>query len=96
MGHKVFCLAPLKNYECPGGSHLVMKIAPIFLRDRPLMTIEYKYNSPKVLGFISTNWGGGTEPGDTYLSRFPENYYNTYILPDFLPSFLPWKIFKCL
>ena len=39
MGHKVFCLAPLKNYECPGGSHLVMKITSRFPGDRPLVSI---------------------------------------------------------
>ena len=58
-----------------------MKIAPIFLRDRPITTIEYKYNSKKVLGFISTNWGGGTEPGDTYLSRFSDIYSNVSVCP---------------
>ena len=57
---------------CPGGSYLVMKITPRFLDGRPLLTIGYKYNSRKVLGFIATDGSLSTEPGDPYLSRFPD------------------------
>ena len=50
--------------------------------------IGYKYNSRKFLGFIATEGGGSTEPGNTYLSCFPENYYNVYIRP----VICPWVI----
>ena len=48
--HKVFCLATLENLmkDCPGGSYIVMNSTPIFPGERPLLDIEYKYNSRKV------------------------------------------------
>ena len=58
--------------DCPGGSYFVMKSNPRFPVDRPLLAIGYKYNSRKVLGFISTEGAGSTEPGDPYLSCFPD------------------------
>ena len=50
-----FLLANLEKLmkECPGGSHILMKISPIFAGDIPLMAIRYKYISQKVLGFIT-------------------------------------------
>ena len=57
-----------------------MKITPRVPIDIPPMDIWYKYNSQKVLGFIATEGGGGAEPSDPYLSRFPNNYYNIYII----------------
>ena len=56
-----------------------MKITQIFPGGRPLLAIGYKYNSRKVLGFIATEGYGSTEPGNTYLSRFPDIYSNVYI-----------------
>ena len=47
--------------------------------DRSLMVIGYKYNSWNVLGFISTEGYGSTEPGDPYLSYFPDIYSNVSI-----------------
>ena len=44
----------------------------------PLGTI---YNYRKVLGFISTEGSGSTEPGDTYSSRFPDIYLNVSVRP---------------
>ena len=38
----------------PGGSYLVMKIIPRVPGGRTLLSIGYKYNSRKVLGFIAT------------------------------------------
>ena len=37
-----------------------------------LLAVGYKNNSRKVLRFIATEGDGSTEPGDTYLSCFPE------------------------
>ena len=56
--------------DWPGGSYLVLKSTPIFPGERPLLAIGYKYNSRKVLGFISTEGAGSTEPGDPYLSLY--------------------------
>ena len=38
----------------------------------PILDIVYKYNSREVLGFITTEGAGSTEPGDPYLSRLPD------------------------
>ena len=43
--------------------------------------IGYKYNFRKVLGFIATGGSGSTEPGDPYLSCFPDIYYNVSVCP---------------
>ena len=37
-----------------------------------LLAVGYKYNSREVLGFITTEGAGSTEPGDPYLSRLPD------------------------
>ena len=73
---KGFCLATLKNLmkDWPGGSHIVMKITPRVPCGRPIMSIGYKYNYKKVLGFIPTDGAGITKPGDPYFSSFPEIY----------------------
>ena len=55
----------------PGGSYIAMESTPIFTGGRPLMAIGYKNNYRKVLGFISTEGDGITEPGYPYLSSFP-------------------------
>ena len=44
------------------------------------MDTGYKYNSQKVLESIATEGCGSTNPGDTYLSRFPDTYYNISII----------------
>ena len=73
----------------PGGSYLVMKITPRVSGGRPLLTIGYKYNYRKVLGFISTEGSGITEPGDPYLSRFPHIFYsNVSVCPVVHPHLL--------
>ena len=69
-----FFLATLEKLmkDWPGGSYLVLEINPRFPGERPLLSIGYKYNSRKVLGFIATEVAGSTEPGDPYLSLFPD------------------------
>ena len=72
-----------------GGSYLVLKSTPRFPSEIPLLAIEYKYNSRKVLGFIATGGAGSTEPGDPYLSRFPDIYSNVSVRPVVLHDALP-------
>ena len=81
--HKGFCLAPLEKLMkyWLGGSYLVMKIILRVPGGRPLLEILYKYNSRKVLGSISTEGDGNTEPGDPYLSRFPDIHSNVSFFP---------------
>ena len=81
--HKGFCLATLEKLmkDWPGGSYLFMKSNPSFPGERPLLAIGYKYNSRKVLGFIATEGAGSTEPGDPYLSCFPDIYSNVSVPP---------------
>ena len=72
--HKGFFLATLENLmkNWLGGSYLVVKSTPIVPRGRPILAIGYNCNYRKVLGFIATEGARSTEPGDPYLSRFPE------------------------
>ena len=81
--HKVFCQATLEKLMkyWPGGSYLVMGSTPRVPGGRPLLAIGYKYNSRKVLGFIATEWAGSNEPGNSYLSCFPDIYSNFYVRP---------------
>ena len=90
MSHKGICLDMLEKLmkDWPGGSYLVFKSTPIFLGERPLLAIGYKYNSRKVLGFIATGGAGSTEPGDLYLSLSPEIYSNVYVCPIVRPHLL--------
>ena len=65
-----------------------MKSTPRVAGGIPLVAIGYKYNSRKVLVFIATQGGGGNEPGDPYLSYFPDIYYNVSVLPVVCPQFI--------
>ena len=84
--HKGFCLTTLENLMkyWPGGLYLVMESAPRFPGERPLLAIGYKYNSRKVLGFIATEGAGSTEPGDPYLSCFPDIFLIFLFSPLFI------------
>ena len=88
--HKSFCLATLEKLmkDWPKGSYIFMKSTTIFPGERPLLSIGYKYNSGKFLVFIATEGSGSTEPGDPYLSRFPDIYYNVYVRPVVLPHLI--------
>ena len=88
--HKGFCLATLEKLMeyWPGGSYLVMKITPIVPGGRPLIAIGYKYNPRNFLGFIATEGARCTKPGDSYLSRFPDIYYNVSVRPVVHPHLL--------
>ena len=72
-----------------------MKSTPRVPGGRPLISIGYKYNSRKVLGFIATEGAGSTEPGDPYLSGCPEIYSNVSVLPTDCPHFLDRHFNAC-
>ena len=65
-----------------------MKSIKIVPGDRKLMSNKYKHNSRNVLVCIDVDGVGSTEPGDPYLSRFSNNYYNvstlTFVHTEFL------------
>ena len=65
-----------------------MKSTLRFPGERPLLAIGYNYNSSKVLGFIATEGAGSTEPGDPYLSCFPDIYSNVSVHPVVRPHLL--------
>ena len=52
--------------DWPGGLYLVMPVTSRVPCGRQLMTIIYKYNSRKVLGFIATKCTGSNELDDPY------------------------------
>ena len=88
--HKGFCLATLEMLMkyWPVRSYLVLNITPRFPGERTLLAIGYKYDSRKNLGFIATEWAGSSEPGDPYLSCFPETYSNVSVRPVVRPHLL--------
>ena len=87
--NKGSCLATLENLmkDWPGGSYLVMKSTQIFPGGRPLVSIGYRYNSRKVLGFIASEGVRSIKQGDTCLSLFPDIFR---IFP-----FAPLSILTC-
>ena len=88
--HKGFYLATLEKLMeyWPGGSYIVLKSTPRLTGKIPLLAIGYKYNSRKVIGSIATEGARSTEPGDPYLSRFPDNYSNVSVHPVVCPHLL--------
>ena len=88
--HKGVFLATLEKLmkDFPVGSYIFMKSTPIFTGGRPLLSIGYKYNSRKVLGFIATEGTGVTETGYPYLSRLPDFYPNVSVCPVVRPRLL--------
>ena len=89
-GQHGYCLAKSEKFmkDFPGGSYLVMKITPRVPGEIPLLKIGYKHNSRKVLGFIAIEGAGSNEPGDHYLSRLPNIYYNVSVRHVVRPHFL--------
>ena len=65
-----------------------MNNTPRFIGDRPLSAIGYKCNYREVPGFFTCEGGVNTEPGGPYLSHFPENYSNVYIIPIVFPHMI--------
>ena len=95
--HNGFCLDTLGKLtkDCPGGSYLVMKSNARVPGGRPLLRIGYKYNYRKVLLFIANEGAGSTEPGDSYLSCFPDIYSNVSVRPVVCPNFLGRHLNAC-
>ena len=56
-----------------------MKSNPIVPGDIPIMDIEYRYKSQKVLVFIATEGDVITDTSDNYLYCLLEKYSNEYI-----------------
>ena len=52
------------------------------------MNIRSKYNYRIFLEIITTEGDGNTEPGDPYVYRFPDIYYNVSICPVVHPHLL--------
>ena len=79
--HKGFCLAQLEKLlkEWPGGFYLFMNRSLIFPCNKSIMDIGYKYKSQKVLLFTAMKGSKNTEPGVTYLYRYPDKHYNNSI-----------------
>ena len=84
------------SYEgLAGGSYLVIESTPIVPGGKTLLDIGYKYKSRKVLGFIATEESGSTEPGDPYLSCFPDFYFNVSVRPVVHTHFLGRYLNAC-
>ena len=68
-----------------GGYYLVLKCTLRFPVEIPLLDIRYEYNSRKV---TATEGDGSTEPGDPYLSCFPDIYLSVSVRPVVRPNLL--------
>ena len=65
----------------PGGSYLVLRSKTMVPKDRPLISIGYKYNARKVISFIVTDNEVITKTGITYLYKYPDQFTNVAIRP---------------
>ena len=72
-----------------------MKSTPRVPGGRIILAIGYKYNYRKVLVFIATEGAGSTDPGDIYLSLFPDIYSNVSVRPVVRPHFLGRYLYAC-
>ena len=97
MSHKGFCLATFEKLVkyFSGGSYLVMNVTARVPSNRALLAIGYKYNYRKVLRFISTECDGSNEPGDSYLSCFPDIYSNVSVCSVVRPHLLGRYLNPC-
>ena len=71
--HKGIFLATLEKLmkEWPGVSHLVMNSASRVPGDKPRMVIRCRYIYKNIIGFVSAEVVGSTEPGVPYFSHYP-------------------------
>ena len=65
----------------PSGYCIVLCSKPMVPRERRILSIGYKYNSWKVLLFVSTAGSWSTTLGIPYLSRYPDQFSNVSICP---------------
>ena len=82
--HKGFLNYVRKFGDWLVGPYLVMKSTPRFTGEWTILTIGYKYNFRKVLGFIAAEGSGSNEPGDPYLSHFPDIFLMFLFAPLFV------------
>ena len=64
-----------------GCSYLMLRIKHMVPRVRSIIAINYNYNVRKVLIFIVTDNTGIKQLGLTYLSKYPDQFYNISIHP---------------
>ena len=83
----------MKDWQ--GGYYILMKITPRVPGDIPPMEIRYRYNSIKVLGFIAIGGSRISEPGDPYLSSFPDNYSNVSVCTIVCPRLICRHLNAC-
>ena len=69
-------------------SYIYIKSGPIVHGGIIILAIVYKYNYRKVLGYIATEGSGSNEPGDPYISCFPDIYYNISVCSVVRPHLL--------
>ena len=74
--------------DWPVGPYLVINSKPWFPYYITLMAIGYQYNSQKVIGFISAEGDDSTVPDYSYLSCFPDMFYDVSICPVVCPRIL--------
>ena len=72
-----------------------MKTTPRVPGGRPLMVMGYKYNQRRLLGFISTEGGRSTEPGDPYLSCLLDIYSIVSVIPVVIPRWIGRSFNAC-
>ena len=65
-----------------------MNIDPNVTGYIPSMSVGYKYNYWKLLGFNAPEGAGSTDPSDPCLSCFPGKYSNVSICPVFFSPIL--------
>ena len=65
-----------------------MKSNPRVTGGITLIVIGCKYNYRKLLCFTGTEGSGSTEPGDPYLSCFPDIYSNVSVRPIVCPHLI--------
>ena len=76
-GHSRFPKAFLQNAmkDFPGGTWITME-GKAEKEGVDLIAIGYKYNSKKVLTFVTTRGAGSTKDGEPYIAQFPDKYGN--------------------
>ena len=72
-----------------------MKSTPRVPGNRQIVAIKYKYNYRKFIRIIATEGDGSAEPGDPYLSRFPDNNTNISIHPVVFTHFIGRYLNAC-
>ena len=78
-----------------GCSYLMLRIKHMVPRVRSIISINYNYNVRKVLVFIVTDNTGITQAVVSYLSNYPDQFYNVSILP-VARHFVVYNFFGCV